>query len=336
MALPPLDKATTATVQLLPQLAATGEEVIVVVAKQRFAVDARGRVARAPGAEVRVADVPWGDPERSSIQLPSDLCLGKPSTDVLVSGSAMAPERAPARQLDVGLRVGPVQKTLRAFGPRVWYRGVAGLALSPPEPFEELPLCWENAYGGRDDSDPRKPLEEPRNPVGRGVARDPATLVHQPGPAIEDPRAPIASTRSPTPVGVAAIGRSWEPRRRYTGTYDETWKRTRMPLPPVDQDPRFEQAAPPDQIAPAYLRGGEPVGLHNLCADGPLVFELPRLAFFVGSRHQRQVVEHRTAMDTLVLLPNERAFEMAWRAAVPVPRGGPRIDAIQVHERKVL
>jgi len=336
---PPLSKATTATVQLLPQLAASGEGFVVVVVKQRFQVTAEGKTERTGGAKVNVADVPWDEDEAesSSTKLPSDLCLHKPSTDVLVVGSAMARGRVPVRQLDVGLRVGSMQKVLRVSGTRVWYRGLVGLALSEPEPFEEVPLRWEYAYGGRDESDPKKPLEESRNPVGRGVARDPASLAGKPAPAIEDVAHLISSNRSsPPPMGVGPIGRHWLPRKKYAGTYDDEWKKTRMPLPPLDVDPRFEQVAPPDQIAPSYLRGGEPVGLQNLCAEGPLVFELPRLAFFVGGRLDGKLVERRTAMDTLVLFPNESALEMTWRATVPVPRPSHRLEGIQVHERKVL
>jgi hypothetical protein len=332
---PALANATEATVELLPQLAPSGGEAILVLVKQRFLVTPSGRTERVGGAKVNVADVPWDEdaPERSSLRLPSDLCLHKPATDVLVCGAAVAPGRSPVRQLDVSVRVGPIQKALRVHGTRVWYRGAVGLALSAPEPFEELPLRWEHAWGGRDESDPGKPLEEPRNPLGRGVARDAASLVHQPGPAIEDPAHPVGG-RSPAPAGVAPIGRHFAPRRGYAGTYDERWRKTRMPLPPLDLDPRFEQAAPPDQIAPGYLRGGEPVALVNLCADGPLAFELPRLSLFVGGRVGRTLVEHRPAMDTLVLFPGERAFEMTWRAAVPVPDDARRLEAIQVHEKR--
>jgi hypothetical protein len=336
---PPLSKATEATVELLPQMTGTGEEVVVTVVKQRFQLTPAGKTARVPGAKVNVTDVPWDEdePEISSVRLPSDLCVHKPATDVIVAGSAIARGHARVRQIDVGLRVGAMQRVLRVFGRRVWYRRLTGIVLSDPEPFEQVPLRWEYAWGGRDESDPEKPLEEPRNPVGRGVAREPASLIGAPGPAIEDIAHLVSSSRSsPPPAGVGPIGRHWMPRRKYAGTYDEAWKKTRMPLPPADFDPRFDQSAPPDQIAKGYLRGGEPVGLHNLCADGPLVFELPRLAFFVGSRLDGKLVEHRTAMDTLVLFPDERAFEMTWRAAVPVPRRTFRLEAIQVHEKRLL
>jgi len=335
---PPLSKATDAAVELLPQMTPTGD-VVVVVVKQRFRVTPEGRTTRVPGAKVNVTDVPWDEDEAetSSLRLPSDSCAYKPATDVVVAGSAMARGRAKVRQLDVGLRIGTLQKVLRVSGLRVWYRGLIGITLSDPEPFEEVPLRWEYAWGGRDESDPKKPLEEPRNPVGRGVTRDPASLLGKPGPAIEDIAHLVSTNRSsPPPAGVGPIGRHWMPRRKFAGTYDDAWKKTRMPLPPADFDPRFEQAAPPDQIAAPYLRGGEAVGLHNLCADGPLTFELPRLAFFVGSRLDGKLVEHRTAMDTVVLLPNQRALDMTWRAAVPVPRKTYRLEGIQVHEKRML
>ena len=142
-----------------------------MVVKQRFRVSPADKVARASGAKVNVADVPWDEdaPEKSSVKLASDLCLVKPATDVLVTGSAIAPGGARVKQLDVALRAGAIQKALRVYGPRIWVKGLVGLALSAPEPFEGVELRWENAWGGRDDTDPRKPLEEPRNPAGRGV-----------------------------------------------------------------------------------------------------------------------------------------------------------------------
>ena len=109
-----------------------------------------------------------------------------------------------------------------------------------------------------------------------------------------------------------------------------------MPLPPLDFDERYNQAAPPPMIAPSYLKGGESVELHNLCADGPLAFALPRLAFFVGARTDRGTTEYRPALDTVLLQPNERSFELTWRAAIPWPRPSRRLCAINVYEKMIL
>jgi len=340
MDLPSLAKATQATVELVPHVAPSGLQVIVVIVKQRFEIRPRRHMlGRVSGAKAMLIDQPWDPdkPETSSTKLPSDLCIRKPSTDVILVAHAMAADRAKVRQLDVTMKVGPIEKTLRVFGTRVWFKALTGLMLTPPEPFEAVPLRWELAFGGYDVADPRKPLEEPRNPVGRGMAADPDSLVHQPGPSIEDPRSLITSHRSrPPPAGVGPIGRHWAPRRQYAGTYDERWMKERVPLPPADFDERFNQVAPPDQITPSYLRGGEPVLLANVSPDGPMKFILPRLAFGVATRVDGALTDHHPALDTVLLMPSDRTVDLVWRAAVPVPRPARRLEEIRVYEKRVL
>jgi hypothetical protein len=333
-----LKKGTRAAVRLCPYFGPDGGIVAIVIIKELFGVDVRQQVGRLGDAEIRLVDAHWDPdaPETSSIRLPSDLVPTKPSTDVLVVGSATAPGGKPVRTLDVFARVGSVEKTLRVHGTRVWYHGARGLALSAAQPFEAVPLRWELAFGGADFSDPKHPLEEPRNPIGRGVCRHPRELVEKPGPQIEDPRDPVGDSRHPAPAGVGVLGRHWEPRRRYVGTYDDAWMKARMPLPPLDFDPRFHQVAPPDQITAQPLRGGELVQLHNMNPHGSLQFALPRLQFFVGARTDDGMTEHRPALDTVVLLPGTRQLEMTWRAAVPLPKRASRLRFVQVHEKALV
>jgi hypothetical protein len=336
---PALKQGTRASVRLVPHFDLDGAMVAIVIIKERFAIDRAGQVAPTHDAEIRLVDVPWDEdaPETSSIKFPSDLCLRKPSTDIVVVGSAMAPGQAASTELDVLVRVGSVERALRVFGLRAWYRGMLGVTMSPPLPFGALPLRWEYAYGGSDFSDPKDPLEEPRNPVGRGLAREAHDLIDKPAPQIEDPAHLIGKARQKRPpAGVGAIGRHWVPRRDYAGTMDEHWKTERMPLLPADFDDRFNQVAPRELIAPKPLRGGERVQLVNLNEDGPLQFELPRLQFFVGARSDDGLTEHRPMLDTVLLLPNERACELTWRTAVPLPRKASRLRFVQVYEKAVL
>ena len=242
------------------------------------------------------------------------------------------------KQLDLLVRVGPVKRLLRVFGTRVWYKGLTGLALSPPEPFTSLPIRWEYAFGGFDDSNKEKPLEEPRNPVGRGIARDRASLIDQAGPNVEDPTDLITSEKSrPTPAGVGALGRHWMPRRQYVGTIDDLWKKERMPLSPVDFDERYNQVAAPELITPEPLRGGEPVEVVNMGAQGSLKCELPRVAFHVGAKYDdRSKKEYRSMLDTVLLMPTERRIELTWRAALLIPRPAGKLRNIQVFEKTII
>ncbi len=338
MKLPEIKRGTSATVDAVPQLGMNGAVIAVVIVKEAFTIDRRGRALRIGGAEINAVDVPWEPdaPETSTIRLPCDVCIRKPATDVVVVGEAMSAYRAKQPSLDVTVRVGAMQRVVRVFGPRVWYRGAFGMVPSTPAPFESVPVRWELAWGGADFTDPTSPLEEPRNPSGRGLARDPASLDGALAPQIEDPADLIESHRSrPSPAGLGVIGRHWMPRRQHAGTADDQWLRERMPLPPVDFDDRFHQVAAPGLVADGYLRGGEPVLVHNMSADGPLSFELPRLHFFAGARVAGRLVESPTAMDTVVILPNERRVEMTWRAAITMPRRLREVEALQVHEKEL-
>ncbi|HTT70277.1 MAG TPA: DUF2169 domain-containing protein [Anaeromyxobacteraceae bacterium] len=326
MHLPVLSRSTAATVELLPALARDGGQTWVVVMKQRFAVGDRGGLRRVPGAAVMKVDELWDpDGHASSVRLPSDACPGKPGADVVVVGSALAPNRAPVRELDVLVRVGELRRTLHVTGLRVWYRTMAGLGLTPPEPFREVPLRWEYAWGGCDLGDPGRALMERRNPVGRGVASDPGKLVHQPGPQIEAAGDPITKPSSRlVPAGVGAVAPHWEPRLGFAGTMDERWEKERMPLLPLDFDERHYLVAAPGLSTPKPFVGGEPVQLHGMSERGPLTFALPRLAFGVEAVGRRERTHYRPALDTVVLFPGERAVELTWRAAVRAVGHEPR------------
>ena len=110
-----------------------GRDQLVVIVKYTYRVDAHGRVERDDdGPEPRAVDEPNGeDPATSSIKRPSDLFDSKPGTDVLMVGEAQP--RGGASQVDVTLRMGPIAKTVRAHGLRVWQKGVFRIsgAVSP-------------------------------------------------------------------------------------------------------------------------------------------------------------------------------------------------------------
>ncbi|UQA55431.1 DUF2169 family type VI secretion system accessory protein [Polyangium aurulentum] len=304
-----------------------GERLVVIV-KATF-VRSPGETElefaeRSEQRAIRAADVPWGDPEKSSIKYPSDLCIAKPGTDVVVVAAAHAPEGNAVPFFDAGVRVGPLEKIVRVFGLRVWE--AKGNGLSAPRPTTGIELRYDYAWGGLDVSDPLHPVEEPRNPVGLGIARDPATLTHKPAPFIEDPLQPIRSASArPPPAGLGAIGRHWEPRRRYLGTYDTAWRRQRAPLLPLDHDDRSNLCASPGLTAVPPLRGGEDVALLNLLLGGGTTsFRLPRIRVEVTLKVKDRAPEVLVPyVDTVLidtLASTGVAVEFVWRAAFRPPR----------------
>jgi len=281
---------------------------------------------------IRAADVPWGKPEIASVLYPSDLCAFKPSTDVVVVARAHAPRGAAVPRFDAGVRLASASKSIVVTGPRVWIG--PGEGVTEPTPTTSLDVRWDYAFGGFDDAGDEGPVEEPRNPIGRGIAGDPSSLEGKPAPQLEHPLAPVARADArPEPASLGPIGRHFAPRRALFGTYGLRWLEERAPLPPTDFDPRANHCAPPELITRAPLQGGEEGALLNLTPHGGTVpFVLPRLAlrsrFEVKGRAHEEV---RPVLDTVVLdtlapalSPAHRAsamvLELVWRCSVAAPR----------------
>jgi hypothetical protein len=216
---------------------------------------------------VNLAGEYWGNPDTTSYKYEPECVFFKPTTDVVLIGHA-CPAEPGAREVTVGLRVGPVQKVVRVVGDRFWVKGASGRpTMTAPRPFERIPLLYERAFGGwdRNDPDPNPHSFEPRNPLGTGFRlrwSDAEKAVRLPN--LEDPRKPIKSLSDrPPPAGFGFTSPNWQPRAALAGTYDQAWMKTRMPLLPKDFDRHFFNAASPGLIAPGHLKGDEPVVVVN-------------------------------------------------------------------------
>lgn len=339
---PALDNRTDFKVHPQMLLDRDGERLVVIV-KATFEIAADGELEVAPPARargVRFADFPWEKEKPESIAYPADVCVRKPGTDVVLVAQACAPGGRAVPSFDVRVEVGPLKKSLVVFGKRLW--ADKGAALTQPQPIAELDLRYDHAWGGRDDEEPPL-LEEAQNPVGTGVTKNAAQLTHKPAPHIEDPAYPIRSAKtSPPPAGVGPVGRSWEPRRRFAGTYDAIWLETRAPMPPDDLDDRFNQCASSGLVADPPLVGGEAVRLLNLVpGGGPLALTLPKVVldvlFRVAGREPVVVTPHLDTVLIDLFMPSAKkpmAIEMVWRASVPAPRRM-KDASIIVRERKL-
>ena len=257
-----------------------------------------------------------GEPGKSSIKYEADLVMTKRTTDIVVVGHAHAPGGRAVGELDVGFRVGPVQKMLRVFGDRRW--GLLGP--TNPEPFTKMPLVYERAYGGvdRKSEHPERDWEW-RNPVGTGYAVKKAHLNDVMVPNIEYPNDLIGTWKDrPSPAGFGPIGIHWQPRASFAGTYDDNWMKTRQPLLPEDFDERFFQCAPTDQQAPQFLRGGEPVALLNLSPIAEVRFLLPKMylgfetRFYDGTR----AIHKMRHLHSVILEPDYPRVSLVWHSAL--------------------
>ena len=308
-------------------------ERLVVVLKGTWSVSPGGEIGVAEKqAPIHPAEVFRGEPGESSILNDAELGPAKPSTDVFLLGSAKAP-RSGIRSMDVSFRLGPVGRTARVFGERRWNTVMGIETIEGPEPFESVPLAFENAFGGRDLSaeDPKHHGEEARNPVGRGFRSAKSKAVYDGAllPSVEDPRHLISKPgQGIEPAGFGPVGRHWMPRRRYAGTYDAKWMDERAPLLPEDFDDRFHNAAPNGLVVQGRLKGGEPVEVTGCTPGGRLAFRLPRIepwsSVLVGRWGKTLPLE----LDTVTVDTDAMELRLVWKGEVPVHREVARIRTI--------
>lgn len=273
-----------------------------------------------------LADEYVDDPATSSVKYASEMHLGKTGTDVLLIGSAWAPDKRPLTRMQVGLAAGGRQKVILVSGDRVWRDGQP----SAPTPFESMPLVWERAFGGvHRDGDTVK--AEERNPVGCGFAggrsaRDMEGLLV---PNLEDPAAPLHQIgQVSTPACFAPIAPSWLPRRTFAGTYDERWQRERAPYLPDDFDPRFFQCAVPEFAFDRYLQPGEPVQAVGVSPDGPIAFTVPPSHLSVTVTVAGATQTPPVNLETIVIEPDHNRACFTWRAVVPCDRQALKVEKV--------
>ena len=298
-----------------------GAEVWLVAVKGTYEIKPDGATALAEKqVEVCMAPEYLGEPGKSSLKYESDLVHTKPSTDIILHGHAYAPSGRPTVAVDVTMKVGSFSKTLRVFGDRYWQNGLIGLKMTEPEPFVKMPIIYERAFGGVDQKsdDSRKHGWERRNPLGTGFAMESEHLVERKLPNVEYPNDLISSWKQrPRPAGFGPIARDWSPRVELAGTYDEKWEKERQPLLPVDFDERYYQCAPEDQQSSEYLKGGEPVELHNLSPKGLLRFTLPRVWLTFQTSFGRESVAHHAKLHTVIIEPDVPRVLMVWHTSLP-------------------
>ncbi len=297
-------------------------------------------LAVAKNAQQQVSgDEQYLDDLGRSLRYSNDLVPTKLRGEALVTAICQVPDGRPRTTCDVGIVIGPIEKTLRIFGDRAWFRDAEGQAvIGRPQPFQNLPVRWERAFGG---------MNLPVNPMGRGIEPWPdeagRPIHHLPNIEYLDKRVENLKDRPP-PAGFGPISPMWEPRVGRQGTRDQRWATFRAPLPPKDFDPLFYNAAPEDQQLPeGYFRGDEAVRLSGLHKDLPVYStSLPgkRLRLFLLIRQPKEApslfAEVEMLLDTVHIDVEAEQMVLLWRRPIPVAsRAHLELEACYITEEEL-
>ena len=313
-----------------------GRELLVVAVKGTWSLRNEGGPCElAPDQMPLVeADEFTGEPGLSSLRYECDYAHRKSRCDVLLNGTAYAPRGRAARRVRVSLRVGRWHKAFEVVGDREWkWIPLLGAWPGRPQPFTTMPISYDNAYGGLDDTKPNKVKTYLRNPVGRGYRPRARHASGKPLPNTQQLGKAVRSSKGAyQPMAFGPIGRAWQPRVSHAGTYDQSWIQNDAPFLPHDFDDRYFQSAPEDQQIP-FPAGHEEVVLENLTPEGLIRFKLPRLSMpvlLIPVRGNEAEIDARP--DTLLIEPDANRFCITWRACHPLRRNAFEIEEVVVGE----
>ncbi|MEP4547704.1 MAG: DUF2169 domain-containing protein [Saccharospirillum sp.] len=226
-----------------------------------------------------------------------DVGLPKFKAEFLVAGSFLSPEPVPGGTVHV--ECGECKKSLAVFGDRYW----STTSFEGPEPIAELPLTYEQAFGGENFLS---------NPVGKGIAGVTYEGVKRyPLPNVEYLDALVSSKNDkPRPASLGNVDVTWQPRSQLAGTYDEEYINRYMPGFPPDMDPTYFCCAAQDQWFEDYPKGGERFRISSMNLEYPeLSGILPqinaRLFLADTSGSDTKLVELENQIDTVWFFPNQ-------------------------------
>jgi hypothetical protein len=217
-----------------------------------------------------------------------------------------------------------------------------------PEQAAQHPTC------GSGKGAPLAHVAHEENPVGSGFALPwylkSSRITHLPAPRVEYPDSPFSAEAFWRAVcgrgtfrvaGMAAIGRTWLPRRELIGTISAStvWYEEELPSLPPEFDHGYWNCAPADQQC-AYLQGDEFITLVNLAAEGSagsttnesgenvLRFQLPGMRPFLAvGDHDQRIGVKPCVLDTVYIDPEAGTVQLVWRAVVSTDAG---LGAIQL------
>jgi len=313
------------------------QEYCVVVVKGTFHTDNAGRLSLCDTQRpLYFTDIHIGDPESTPILYGTDFTLMKPYAEVLVVGNACAVKDKPVKRIVASLQIGRNVKQLEVIGDRYWMTVGGELIPSDPMPFTRIPLTYDRTFGGFDDTDGESGVAVvPENPCGTGF-NPKRVKIDVEGTRLPNISLPGETLRhfrgTMTPIGIGVIGRHWQPRASFAGTYDQHWLDHITPFLPADFDTRYFMNSTPDQWCP-YFKGGEIIRCVNMSLQQTVSYAIPEAELAISFHFDNRIVRQNAVLDTVVLEPHRQLAMLTWRASQPVGKKLLRLKEIKIGQQ---
>jgi hypothetical protein len=313
---------------LLIQNPELGNWILLVTAKATFNVEENGSVALDRENPFPLLQ---DDEETEFGLLPRDnLPRWDDVFEVIVLGQAHAPGGKPASQMDVSFAIDREIRRLRVFGDRAWAGSGLEARITRPQPFTEMPLTYERAFGGTCEIliDRESPVDvaDPNNPAGRGL--DPGPAIQQMAKLLNPPRG------YPQYEGIRLLPNVEHPRRQIT-KWDDAPKPASFATVPLstalhmDRGTDIKEGETPDDGDSPFTVGmfhrahpecmmplprpDATVRLEGMTPVGKLEFKIPQIEVFADFQLGQVVDALPLKPHLLVLLPEEMKFYLVYR-----------------------
>jgi hypothetical protein len=304
------------------------------------ALDARVDVAPQPGLDVRVglliakATFRWDDRGEVALdgQRPVPIFIGDEPTprgvlprddlpdrgdafEVVVLGTAHAPEGAPITERTVAFEIGGERRELLVIGDRTWEGEGDGAVISSPAPFTTMPIGWDRAFGGsievEIDEGSTVPVVDVRNPAGRGF--DPAPMAAGLGESLRCPP-PFPRWSGPRPL----------PNVESSDRRIARWSDTPDPAGWGAVPTSWAIAQSPYRAAPGCVLDGPPqdgrIALEGLAPGAPVSLRVPPMEVVTDAAVGTRRTTRALRLARWVIDADERTITATYRLAFSLQR----------------
>lgn len=230
----------------------------------------------------------------------------KGGIDIMVFGSAKAPKGKTVSESDVIININDnILHKIKVFGNRTWKSFFGSLSSSAPEPFTEIPLTLNNAFGGTANWDGIE-IPYPANPYGKGYYHKKEEAIGKELPNIEHYDNRITKWNSwQEPAGVASF-----PIMPLKAKYNLVLHDDKKTIKEVDA--KFFNSAFPNLIVDK-IEIGDTITIKGVTENNAFTFKIPKTDLEVDIVLGEKDIIRKMVIDQIGIVPDKGQVFLTYR-----------------------